>query len=81
MAKSTKRRIKKKEWISIDDVTCPVCDNQINKLWFEGMNRQLAFFCADCWSGDIYENMPSHIFRFHIALPEIKTYGDIINEE
>jgi len=65
-----------KEFVSIDDVRCPVCDGVINTKWFEGMSEKFAIFCAECWSGDSETaEQPRHIFRFHIRLPEIKEYN------
>jgi len=62
------------DWVSVDDVRCPICDGVINQKWYDSMSDNIAIFIAECWSGKVSVDQPAHIFRFHIKLPESKTY-------
>ena len=65
-----KKHSKSKIFRSLEDVKCPICKGVINNKWFNFRNGQVVDFTAECWSGDIYNDKPRHIFSFQLEIPK-----------
>ena len=66
---------KAKEGFQLEKIKCPVCNNPINStepinsVDYDGTIRLLAL----CWSGDIYEDKPTHYFIIELKdLPNVE---------
>ena len=53
-----------KQYLSQDDLRCPICNNPIN--WFKNVGsthyRGVITLLAECWSGEVNKEMPRHLF-------------------
>lgn len=67
-----------------EDLKCPVCNNPIN--WMKNVgnfhyNGEVVLL-AECWSGEISEDMPRHLFLIKLnTLPELDLTEEKDKEE
>lgn len=73
--KPKKKKSKKIEYKSFEDVKCPICNGEINQKWFSFRNDQVIEFIAECWNRKD-PGKPRHIFYFQIEVPpSVLVYG------
>lgn len=54
---------------SINDVRCPICDDEIGTKWFNFRSGDQVEFIAECWNSSKLEKSNGHIFYFQIEVP------------
>jgi hypothetical protein len=87
MNKKSKRKIryryvKLRRGESLDNVRCPICGHGMN--WIKSIEdysfRHQVALLAECWSGNIHNESPTHLFIIRLKdLPVIevtKTIGE-----
>jgi len=60
-------------------VRCPICGGEINNQWFQTIvrddgDKQYARFVCECWSGDLDNITPEHIFVLDYLIDGEVTY-------
>lgn len=53
---------------TLADVRCPICNGELNKVWFSHWENEYAIFIGECWSGDLNTKSRYHLFRIAVCI-------------
>jgi hypothetical protein len=55
----------------ITQIRCPICNGEVNKMWFSHRVGEYAFFIVECWSGDLHKKSYHHLFEAKVKLTKM----------